>query len=104
MDTIYVYSKVSAPQGEAVLAAAHALLAAVREATGVSGRLLRRREQPGTWMEVYEGIADSTAFDRLLAEKVAAVGFLDHLGGGGRHTERFTPLESGDLTLLPPIG
>ena len=102
MDTIYVYYKVSAPRGEAVLSAARALLTAVHDATGVSGRLLRRREQPGNWMEVYEGIADLATFDRVLAEKVVAVGFHDHLGSGGRHTERFTPLVRADLTLLPP--
>ncbi len=100
MDTIYVYYKVNAANAQAVLRAAQALTTGVAEATGARARLLRRREQPGTWMEVYDTIGDAATLERVLDERVAACGFLDLLEGSGRHTERFTPLAAADLALL----
>ena len=44
------------------------------DATGVRGRLMRRRDDPGTWMEVYEGIADAVAFESALNEAAARTG------------------------------
>ncbi len=57
---------------------------------GVRGRLLRREEDATTWMEVYEGIADTPRFERELNEAIARHGLLTLLGPDGkRHTERF---------------
>ena len=74
----------------AALAAVGALLAAVEDATGIAGRVLARRDEPGTWMEIYENVADTAAFERTLAALVKehAIGKL----AGARHVERFAAL------------
>jgi quinol monooxygenase YgiN len=104
MDSIYVYYKVGPTDARAVLEAARDLLARVKQQTGISGALLRRREQPGTWMEVYEGIGDLAGFEAALNEALTATDFMARLANGQRHTERFTRLETDDLALLgaPP--
>lgn len=35
---------------------------------GISGRLLKKHDEPRLWMEVYEGILDPDAFLRLLQQ------------------------------------
>lgn len=49
--------------------------AAVHRRTGVAGRVLRRRNDPTTWMEIYENVADSVAFERSLDAAVRACDF-----------------------------
>lgn len=86
----YVYYRSDAAAA-AVHAAVTAMQAALAQATGVEGRLLRRVEDDGTWMEIYEGVADPERFERAL-EAAAADGRLEDLlaPGGTRHVERFT--------------
>lgn len=47
------------------------LLEEVRKATGVRGRLLTKRDEPGLWMEIYENVADDAKFEWELAEIAA---------------------------------
>ena len=61
---------------------------------GVTARLLRRRDDPTTWMEVYEGITDDAAFAATLAEAeqrhdITAL-------SGPRHAEWFQPLDAAE--------
>ena len=58
--------------------------------SGVRGRLLTKRDEPGMWMEVYEGVNDAPAFEAELDRLIAAMkleGFLEP--GSRRHTECF---------------
>ena len=41
---------------------------------GVRGRWMRRRDDPTTYMEVYEGVADEAAFEALLECEGAKLG------------------------------
>jgi len=66
-----------------------ALLRDVLAATGIAGRVLVRHDDPATWMEVYEGVADVERFEAALAEGVARHAVSRHVEGGARHTERF---------------
>ncbi len=50
------------------------MLRSVERATGIRGRWLRRRDDPGTYMEVYEGVPDAAAFEALLSRESAALG------------------------------
>ena len=48
-----------------------ALFDAVEKQFGVRGRWMRRRDDPTTYMEVYEGVADEAAFEALLEREGA---------------------------------
>lgn len=64
----YVYYKVDPVRLDEVRAAVEGLFAAVERECGVRGRWMRRRDDPATYMEVYEGVADEAAFERLNAQ------------------------------------
>jgi hypothetical protein len=85
---IYVYYRLVGEAG-----AAHAAVAAVfadlEARTGISGRLLERREPPCTWMEVYEPVTQPAAFLRLLAAAVRRHGLAAFAADSGRALERF---------------
>lgn len=38
--------------------------------SGVAGRLLKKRDEPRLWMEIYADVADATGFERLLQQAV----------------------------------
>jgi hypothetical protein len=63
---------------------------ALAQETGVAGRLMRRADDPTTWMEVYEAVSDAARFERSLDDAVAKFGLAGLLvGDGRRHVERF---------------
>ncbi|MFC3624994.1 DUF4936 family protein [Vogesella amnigena] len=68
---------------------ANALLAEIQKKTEVEGRLLRRRDDAHTWMEIYEPISDIAAFSTVLRAAVCRQPLLAALQ---RHEEWFQPL------------
>jgi len=86
----YVWYTVTAAPEDAVAAVA-ALLAAVEDATGIAGRVLARRDDAATWMEIYENVGDAAAFDRTLAMLVRRHD-VARISDGARHVERFAAL------------
>ena len=82
MTNYYVYYKVELAQFAAMRAAVEKLFAIVERETGVRGRWMQRRDDPTTWMEVYEGVRDTAAFDALLEREASALGV-------ARKVERF---------------
>ena len=86
----YVYYRAAAPAA-AVREAVLVMQAALARTTGVHGRLLRRVEDDGTWMEIYESVADPERFERELAAAAAGARLEALLApGASRHVERFT--------------
>jgi hypothetical protein len=86
----YVYYR-SAAAADDVRTAVQAMQASLARATSVRGHLLRRVEDDGTWMEVYECVADPEGFERALAAAVAGAHLEALLApGASRHVERFT--------------
>jgi hypothetical protein len=84
----YVYYRVTQPQQAGV--AVRGMQSELLVRSGVRGRLLTKRDEPGLWMEVYEGVNDATAFEAELDSLIAAMkleGFL--APGSRRHTECF---------------
>ncbi|MGQ0579895.1 MAG: DUF4936 family protein [Betaproteobacteria bacterium] len=84
----YVYYRVNQPQNAG--AAVRGMQAELLARSGVRGRLLSKRDEPGMWMEVYEGVSDAPAFEAELARLSAEMkleGFL--APGSRRHTECF---------------
>jgi Domain of unknown function (DUF4936) len=63
----YVYYRVPAENTERARAAVDSIQ---RELSGVAGRLLRRRDDASTWMEVYEKVPDGSRFEAELAALV----------------------------------
>jgi hypothetical protein len=100
--SIYVYYKIPEGSEPAVQPAARQIIDRVAELSGVRGSLLRRRDPPETWMEVYEGVADEASFDRALQSAVAASGFAEAAEGASRHTERFVPVDAGGFPAPRP--
>jgi hypothetical protein len=78
----YVYYRVEPERLDAVRDGVHHLFDVLERATGVRGRWMRRRDEPATYMEVYENVADDAAFEALLAQAGGALGL-------ERHVERF---------------
>jgi hypothetical protein len=70
----YVYYKVEPARAEALRPAIERLFSAIEKETGVRGRWLRRRDDPSTYMEVYEGVTNETAFEAVLARESAGLG------------------------------
>lgn len=75
----YVYYRVNRDELQAAEKAALELLGAVKQATGVAGRLLRKRAEPTLWMEVYEAVRDDAKFEAELAAAATRLKFETYL-------------------------
>lgn len=71
----YVYYKFDPARIEELRAVVQPLFRAVREATGIQGQWQQRRDDPTTFMEIYADVPDTPAFERVLAQSLAASGF-----------------------------
>ncbi len=56
---------------------------------GVKGRVLVRRDDARTWMEIYEDVVDAAAFETALLAAVRQHGAAGLAEGGKRHAEPF---------------
>lgn len=70
----YVYYRIEPQRVDEVRKAVDALFALLAQKTGVRGRWMRRRDDPTTYMEVYEGVQDERAFEALLEREGAKLG------------------------------
>jgi len=70
----YVYYRLSPDQVHEARNTVRSLFAAVEKACGVRGRWMRRRDDPSTYMEVYEDVKDEAAFEALLYRDGAKLG------------------------------
>jgi hypothetical protein len=70
----YVYYKIEPQRAEELRRTVDALFALIERKTGVRGRWMRRRDDPTTYMEVYEGVQDEGAFEALLEREGAKLG------------------------------
>jgi hypothetical protein len=86
----YVYYRVAPDKTAACETAVLQLLDVMKHATGIAGRLLRKRAEPLLWMEVYEGVRDDAKFESELAAAAARLGVEEYLQDGGtRRVECF---------------
>jgi len=63
----YIYYRVPAENAVRARTAVSILQRELSETTGIGGRLLRRRDDETTWMEIYENVADGARFETELA-------------------------------------
>ena len=86
----YIYYRVKPEQADAAGQRIGELLSAVRQATGVAGRVLKKRGEPNLWMEIYENVNDEAKFEWELAEAAGRLQASEVLqAGSGRHVECF---------------
>jgi hypothetical protein len=78
----YVYYKIESERLVALRALVEELFTKVERQTGVRGRWMHRRDDPLTYMEVYEGVKDEKTFEALLESEGAKLGV-------ARKVERF---------------
>lgn len=90
LQTLYVYFKLDKQPRVEVAQVLSVVQAELAASSGVSTRMMRRRDDADTWMEVYEGIADAEAFSAALRAGLAQHGW-DRFGMA-RHEEWFVPL------------
>ena len=83
----YVYYKVSAAQLDQVRPRVEDLFRRAKLDFGVTGRWMRRRDDPTTYMEVYEDVGDEAGFEALLEREGAKLGV-------ARKVERFISAET----------
>lgn len=82
MTNYYVYYRVDPTGADALRARIDRLFDEVQQHTGVRGRWMHRRDDPATYMEVYEGVKDEPAFEAVLGRESVKLGL-------ERKTERF---------------
>lgn len=82
MTHYYVYYRVDPARLDELRAAIEALFAAVAAQTGIRGRWMRRRDEPTTYMEVYEDVRDERAFEALLERECERLGLPRLLAAG----------------------
>lgn len=70
----YVYYKVEPGRVEELRPRVEALFEKIQDQFGVHGRLMRRRDDPTTYMEVYEDVKDERGFEALLEREGAKLG------------------------------
>lgn len=83
MNHYYIYYRVADDDTETETQV-RAMQARLACRSGVSGHLLKRRDDPHTWMEIYENVADSIGFEQQLARAVSEFDVEMFLGGEGR--------------------
>jgi hypothetical protein len=82
----YVYYKLDPARMPLAHAFIKELFQIVKKEFDVHGRWMRRRDDPSTYMEVYEGVEDGAAFEALLQLEGVKLGV-------PRRLEIFSPVE-----------
>ena len=70
----YVYYKVDPKRLAELRAGVERLFSAIERECGVRGRWMHRRDDPVTYMEVYEGVQDCAKFEAVLQRESAGLG------------------------------
>jgi hypothetical protein len=86
----YIYYRIEPDRATECARRVKELLAAVRKATGIEGRLMRKRGESNLWMEIYLNVTDDAKFEWELADAVARLDLQEFLlPGTPRHLECF---------------
>ena len=86
----YIYYRVPVQNAERARVAVNEVQRELSGIAGISGRLLRRRDDDTTWMEIYEDVQDGTRFEAELAKLVERRGLAALLvPGSSRKQEVF---------------
>ena len=90
--TLYVYYRIDPARREELRITVERLFAAIHRETGIRGRWMQRRDDPGTCMEVYAPVAAVDEFAAVLEAQVRHHDMAHLLAAGAsRRTETFIP-------------
>ena len=70
----YIYYKVDLSRLNEVRGQVERLFETIEKQCGVRGRWMHRRDDPTTYMEVYEGVKEERAFEALVEREGAKLG------------------------------
>ncbi len=88
--SFYIYYRVDPARASACESRIRELFEAVRKATGIEGRLMRKRGESNLWMEIYLNVTDDANFEWELAEAAGRLNVQEFLlPGTPRHLECF---------------
>ncbi|HEU5282774.1 MAG TPA: DUF4936 family protein [Burkholderiales bacterium] len=82
----YIYYRIAPERTDLARERVAALLDFVARTTGVTGRLLTKRDEPHLWMEVYEPVQETDGFERVLARGVRELGLTEVLAPGAQRS------------------
>ena len=86
----YIYYRIAPPHAATARGVIEAVLRALEDRMGITGRLLQGTDDPMLWMEVYENVLDPQRFEAALGDLLAARLFAAFLApGSARRVERF---------------
>ena len=71
MTNYYVYYRVQ--EVDSLRPEVEKLFQRIKAETRIQGRWMRRRDDPSTYMEVYEGVSDEKAFEAILERESASL-------------------------------
>ena len=74
MTHFYVYYRVDPRQADEIRRSVEKLFGKIKAETNIQGRWMRRRDDPSTYMEVYEDVSDEKAFEAVLEREAASLG------------------------------
>ncbi|HJY75840.1 MAG TPA: DUF4936 family protein [Burkholderiales bacterium] len=74
MNHYYVYYKLAPERVPELRGVVERLFQEIERQCGVRGRWMRRRDDPSTYMEVYEEVKDAAVFEALLEREGAKLG------------------------------
>ena len=66
----FIYYRVAPDRAESCELRVLELFSALKQSTGIAGRLLKKRSEPLLWMEVYENVRDDAKFELELEQSV----------------------------------
>jgi Domain of unknown function (DUF4936) len=91
----YVYYRVDPAQLGILGIEIEKLFGKIEKEFGIRGRWMRRRDEPTTYMEVYEGVRDANAFEAMLEAQSERLGLARLLPPGAtRRREIFIAAET----------
>ncbi|GAA5182857.1 hypothetical protein GCM10025771_33100 [Niveibacterium umoris] len=91
--SVFIYYALRAGSEEHAAVSAVELLETVARRCGATGRLMRRADDPLTWMEVYEGVTDVQRLRTELDTALERSGLAAWLAGP-RHIEVFVTVQA----------
>lgn len=74
MTNYYVYYRVDPARVGTLRSEIENIFGKIEREFGIRGRWMHRRDEPLTYMEVYEGIKDEGAFEAVLEREAAKLG------------------------------